>query len=273
MRPIVALLSDFGTQDYYVGAMKGAVLAVCPEATLVDIVHDLPAHDVAAGALALAAAYRSFPAGTVFVAVVDPGVGSQRRGLALEAGGYRFVGPDNGIFTLVLKENPEPRIHVLTDARLFRPEVSAVFHGRDVFAPVAAHLASGMPLDRAGPEVGDPVLLPFEEVRRRGAWEWEATVVHVDRFGNLVTSLTRRDLEAIAALTPGDLSELVVVVEGAAVPLARTYSDVPEGEGCALVGSSERLEISVHRGSASLWLGAGRGAPVLIRASGGRRED
>ena len=269
MPPIVALLSDFGTEDHYVGAMKGAVLTTCPEATLVDIVHELPAHDVTAGALSLAAAYRSFPAGTVFVAVVDPGVGSGRRGLALEAGGYLFVGPDNGIFTLVLAEHEKPRIHTLADPSLFRPEVSPVFHGRDVFAPVAGHLASGMLVERVGPEITDPVLLRFEEVRRRGAWEWEAAVIHVDRFGNLVTNLTRRDLEAIAALTPGGLSEVVVTVEGATLPLARTYSDVPEGEGCALLGSSGRLEISVHGGSASRGLGAGQGAPVLVRMGRG----
>jgi len=269
MTPIVALLSDFGTRDYYVGAMKGAVLAACREATLVDIAHDVPAHDVLAGALTLAAAGRAFPAGTVFLAVVDPGVGSERRGLAITAGGHLFVGPDNGIFTLVLAGAEEARARALANPALHRSEVSPVFHGRDVFGPVAGHLAAGTPFDEVGPEVTDPVLLRLEEVRRRGPWEWEATVIHADRFGNLVTNLTRRDLEAIAALTPGGLGELVVMVAGAALPLARTYSDVAEGEACALLGSSGRLEVAVHRGSAERALDASRGAAVVVRMGRG----
>jgi S-adenosylmethionine hydrolase len=269
MRPIVALLSDFGTRDYYVGAMKGAVLAACPDATLVDIAHDVPAHDVLAAALTLVAAGGAFPAGTVFLAVVDPGVGSERRGLALAAGRHLFVGPDNGIFTLVLAEAPDAQARVVANPALFRPDVSPVFHGRDVFAPVAGRLAGGTSLEQVGPPVTDPVLLRLEEVRRRGPWEWEATVIHVDRFGNLVTNLTRRDLDAIAALTPGGLSEIVVVVTGTALPLARTYSDVAAGEACALLGSAGRLEIAVHRGSAERELGASRGAPVIVRMGRG----
>src|SRR5688572_295121 len=122
MRPVIALLTDFGTQDHYVGALKGAILTLCPEATLVDIHHEVPAHDVLEGAFSLAAAYGAFPSGTVFVAVVDPGVGSERRGLVLEAAAYRFVGPDNGIFSLVLEEAPEARLHQITNATLFAPK-------------------------------------------------------------------------------------------------------------------------------------------------------
>src|SRR5262249_8574421 len=140
MRPIVALLTDFGGQDHYVGAVKGAVLASCPEATLVDVAHELPAHDVEAAAFCLVSCFRAFPAGSVFLAVVDPGVGSERRPLALEALGYRFVGPDNGIFTLVLADQPAARIHEITNAGLYRYEVSATFHARDIFGPVAGHL-------------------------------------------------------------------------------------------------------------------------------------
>src|SRR6185503_16303597 len=123
MRPVIALLTDFGSQDHYVGALKGAILGLCPEAALVDIQHEVPAHDVAAGAFSLAAAYASFPPGTVFVAVVDPGVGSERRAMALSAGVHRFVGPDNGLFSLVLEDAPEARIHQITNAALFAPEV------------------------------------------------------------------------------------------------------------------------------------------------------
>lgn len=272
MRPIVALLTDFGSQDHYVGVVKGAILAACAEATLVDIVHDLPAHDVAEGAFALAAAYRVFPAGTVFLAAVDPGVGSKRRALALEAGGYRFVGPDNGIFTIVLAEHPEARVHEITNAGLFRYEVSTTFHARDIFGPVAGHLARGTPLDHVGPCVAEPITFPLEPVRQRGPGEWEAAVIHVDRFGNLTTNLSRGELDAILATVAGDPNEVVVVVEGIVLPMVRAYADVSEGEACALIGSSGRLEVAVYRGNASRLLGAAKGAPVRVRtvsATGG----
>ena len=265
MRPIVALLTDFGSQDHYVGAVKGAVLAACSGATLVDVVHDLPAHDVATAAFALAASYRAFPGGTVFLAVVDPGVGSQRRSLALEAGGYRFVGPDNGIFTLVLAEQPQARIHEITNAGLFRYDVSSTFHARDVFGPVAGRLANGMPLDQVGPPVADAVVFQMEPVRQISPAEWEARVIHVDRFGNLTTNLVKGELDLILATVGGDPTEIVAVVEGIVLPFVRTYADMPEGEACALLGSSGRLEVAVHRGNASRLLGANCGAPVRLR--------
>lgn len=267
MRPLVALVTDFGTRDHYVGAVKAAVLTVCPEATVVDIVHEITAHDIAEGAFTLASAYRDFPKGTVFVAVVDPGVGSERRGVAVETGGYLFVGPDNGIFTFVLAETGEARIHQITNAGLFRYDVSSTFHARDIFGPVAGHLARGMSLTDVGPALDDPVRIPVEPVRRVKEGEWEARVLHVDRFGNLTTNLHRRELLEILKEVGDDPTEVVVVVEGIVLPIARAYSDVPEGEPCALLGSSGRLEVAVHRGSAYRILGAGRGAPVRIRTA------
>jgi S-adenosylmethionine hydrolase len=267
--PVVALLTDFGNQDHYVGAMKGAILTVCPEANLVDLAHEIPAHDVTAGALALASAWRDFPAQSVFVAVVDPGVGSSRRALALDAGGYRFVGPDNGILSLVMAEAEGPQaLHQITNPSLVRKAVSATFHARDVFGPVAGHLARGVPVAQVGPAVADPVRLPQPALRPLGSGEWEATVLHVDRFGNLITNLLQRDLDGILAAVENDFRDVVVVVEGEILPLARTYADVPEGEGCALMGSSGRLEVAVHRGNASRLLGASAGAPVRVRAVG-----
>lgn len=266
MRPIVALLTDFGAQDHYVGAVKGAVLAACREATVVDVVHDLPAHDVASGAFALSAAYRAFPGGTVFVAVVDPGVGSERRGLAIEAGGYRFVGPDNGIFTYLLAEHKEVRIHQITNAGLYRHDVSPTFHARDIFGPVAGYLALGSPLEVVGPAVDDPMVFPLEPVRQLRPAEWEATVIHVDRFGNLTTNLQERELDAILAGVSDDPTEIVVIVEGMVLPFVRTYADMTEGEACALVGGSGRLEVAVHRGNASRLLGATRGSAVRVKA-------
>jgi S-adenosylmethionine hydrolase len=265
MRPLVALLTDFGSQDHYAGAVKGAVLAACRDATIVDIAHDLPPHDIHEAAFALFAAYRAFPSGTVFVVVVDPGVGSDRRGLALEAGGYRFVGPDNGIFSLIYAEHAEARVHQLTNAGLFRFEVSPTFHGRDVFGPVAGHLAAGTPIHDVGPAVADPVRFEVEGVRQRNEREWEATVLHVDRFGNLTTNMSKRELDQVLSYVDGDSTQVVVIVEGVVLPLVRSYFDLPEGEGCALLGSSERLEVAVNRGNASRVLGAGRGAPVRVR--------
>src|SRR5437867_1946111 len=153
-RPVIALLTDFGTRDHYAGTMKGVALAICPDATLVDITHDLPPHDVLTGALELAACYRYFPPGTIFLVVVDPGVGSTRRGLAVEAGDYRFVAPDNGVLSAVLEEVPAKRIVELTERRYARATVSRTFEGRDRFAPAAAWLARGIELPALGRSAG-----------------------------------------------------------------------------------------------------------------------
>lgn len=265
VHPTVALLTDFGAQDHYVGAVRGAILTVCPAATLVDIAHDVAAHDIEQAAFTLGAAYPFFPPGTVFVAVVDPGVGSERRGLAIDAGGYRFVGPDNGIFSLVLEEHQGARLHQLTNPALFRHRVSPTFHGRDVFGPAAGHLAQGLPLSWVGPPIADPCRFSSPPVVSRGDGEWEARVVHVDRFGNLTTNCHERELQSILGTVGGDPSSIIVVVEGVVLPFVRTYADLPEGEGCALLGSSRRLEVAVNRGSAARRLGAGKGAPVRIR--------
>src|SRR5437762_4125751 len=149
-RPVIALLTDFGTRDHYAGTMKGVALGICPDATLIDITHDVPAHDVLAGALELAAAYKYFPAGTVFLVVVDPGVGSARRGIAAESGDFKFVAPDNGVLTAVLDEHPAKKIVELSERRYARPTVSRTFEGRDRFAPAAAWLAKGIELGALG---------------------------------------------------------------------------------------------------------------------------
>jgi hypothetical protein len=219
---------------------------------------------VRSGALALASAYAAFPATTVFVAVVDPGVGSERRGLAAAAGGYVFVGPDNGILSLALQEHAQVEVRAITNRGLYRHQVSPVFHGRDVFAPVAGHLAAGMGLDQVGPVVSDFLRLHWPAPVPRGPGEWEAEVVHVDRFGNLVTGFLARDLEALTGLPPSEWGELQVRAGRAVLPFARTYADVPVGEACALVGSSERVEVSVNQGDASRALPAGLGSPVVL---------
>jgi len=259
-RPIVALLSDFGILDHYAGTMKGVVLGICPEATLVDISHDIPAHDVLTAALELAAAYRYFPPATVFLVVIDPGVGSARRGLAAQAGEYRFVAPDNGVLTTVFREVPPKHVIELTERRYARPTVSRTFEGRDRFAPAAGWLAKGVQLSALGRPVSDYRLIEIPEPHVddggiRGA------VLQVDRFGNLVTNIDRK---AFDRLVQGGAIE--IEVDGH--PVARvvaTYAEIAPDEVCALFGSTDRLEIAAHATSAAERLGVARGAPVQVR--------
>jgi S-adenosylmethionine hydrolase len=259
MRPVIALVTDFGLSDPYVGAMKGAILRLAPEVTLVDVVHELAAHDVLAGALALDAAYRHFPKGTVFVAVVDPGVGSARRALAIAAAGWRFVGPDNGIFTFVLEAEASAEVRRLATQVSGGP-VSPVFHGRDLFGPAAAELARGLPFEEAGPLVHDPVRLSLPPKLRAGD-AWTGSVLHVDRFGNLTTNLLAADLAALACAS---LERLEVRLGERILPLVRCYADVASGAACALVGSSGRLELAVREGRADA-LGGVASAVVVRR--------
>jgi S-adenosylmethionine hydrolase len=255
---IVALLTDFGTRDHYVGTMKGVILSVCPEATLVDITHDIPAHDIVAGALELAAAYRYFPAGTVFVAIVDPGVGSDRRGIAADAGGYRFVGPDNGLLSLALRENGVARVVELCERKFARPTISRTFEGRDRFAPAAGWLARGTDLRAFGPLVLDPLTLDLPRATATAAG-LEGEVVRVDRFGNLITNI---DQDALARFAADDIE--VQIQDRHIARIVQTYGDVAAGDLCALVGSSGHLEIAQNSGNAADALRAGRGAVVRI---------
>lgn len=256
---IVALLTDFGTRDHYVGTMKGVVLSVCPEAALVDLTHDVPPQQIAAAAWELQAAWRYFPAATVFLAVVDPGVGTARRALAAEAGGYFFVGPDNGIFTAVFDEVPPSAIVELREKKFARSTVSRTFEGRDRFAPAAGWLARGTPLSALGPPVSDYVRLPIP-VARATPDGLEGEVVRVDRFGNLITNISRTHLEALA----GNGTEVVIGGHHIAGVVA-TYGDAAPGAVCALLGSSDHLEVAIRGGDAATELGLGRGTPVHVR--------
>jgi len=259
-RPVVAFLSDFGTRDHYAGALKAVVLSVCAEATLVDIGHDIPAHDVMAGALELAACYRYFPHGTVFLVVVDPGVGSARRGIAAEAGDYRFVAPDNGVLSAVFRDSPPKKVVELTERKYARPTVSRTFEGRDRFAPAAGWLAKGIALASLGKGISDfhVIDLPQPEAR---AGEIRGEVVRVDRFGNLISNIDRRAFEHLA--TTGAITVRAGVHDVARV--VATYAEAPAGELCALFGSTDHLEIAVNAGDAAAQLALGRGAPVTVR--------
>src|SRR3954462_3802051 len=196
-RPVIALLTDFGTTDHYAGTMKGVALGICPDATLVDISHDLPPHDVFGAALELAAAYKYFPAGTIFLVVVDPGVGSARRGIAAESGDYRFVAPDNGGLTIVLDDHPPKRLVELTERKYARPTVSRTFEGRDRFAPAAAWLAKGVDITALGRSAGSIYRLQVPQPQLADG-QITGQVLRIDRFGNLITNIDRKIFEALA---------------------------------------------------------------------------
>jgi len=257
-RPLIALVTDFGLRDHYVGTMKGVALGICPDVNFVDISHEIPAHDVLAGALELAAAYRYFPSGTVFLVVIDPGVGTSRRGIAAASSDYRFVAPDNGVLTVVLDETRPADVVELTDPRYARPTISRTFEGRDRFAPAAAWLASGTALDALGRPAGSIVRLDIPAARIE-AEAISGEVLRVDRFGNLITNIDRAMLDGMAGST-------TVEIGPHRVPrIVSTYADVAVGDLCALVGSSDRLEVAVSGASAAETLGLGRGALVYVR--------
>ena len=247
-RALVTLLTDFGTADGYVAEMKGVLLTGAPDTTLIDIAHDLPPQDVDAGRLALARYWKRFPEGTIHVAVVDPGVGSGRSALAVESQRRYLVGPDNGVLSPALLA---PGVRVV---RLAIPGgTSNTFHGRDVFAPAAIHLALGQSFDALGPPITDPVIRRTPEAHRAADGSVVGQVVTIDRFGNAITNLL--------GVRGG-----AVVVAGRAIPVRRVYADVAPGEPLALAGSSGLLEIAVRDGSAAALLGIVRGAPVAHRA-------
>lgn len=263
--PVISLTTDFGP-EVFVGLMKGVILGLCPHARLVDLSHAVAPQDVLGGALVLEQVFGVFPAGTVHLAVVDPGVGSQRRGLALAALGQFWVGPDNGLFTPVLRADPEAKAYHLNNPAYFRPGIiSATFHGRDVFAPVAAHLAQGLDPAALGPEVADPVRLDWILPRREGD-ALMGQVLFADRFGNLVSNLERGLVEEFLAGRPARVDLAGLVVEG----LQPCYAAAGPGQILALFNSLGRLELAMQNGDLSARLGlsplGARGLPVVLGA-------
>ena len=252
---VITLLTDFGTADAYVGIMKGVILSRCPGASIVDLTHQVPPGDVHAASYLLGAAWRYFPAGSVHVAVVDPGVGSDRRVLAARVEGQTFVAPDNGLISAVL-EDVTPETVVSVEYRdFFLPQVSRTFHGRDVLAPTAAAIACGVKIDTLGPAVEPRVKLPRHQAMIDGDGEMVGHVIHVDRFGNLITSVREDEVEE-----GDDVMVAGHVVHG----LSESYSAVQRGELLAIIGSTGRLVVSVPGGSAAEMLGVGVGTQVKV---------
>jgi len=261
--PIVTFCSDFGITDWFVGVVHGVVHELCGDACVVDLTHEIPPGHVDAAAFVLEAAAPDFPPGTVHLAVVDPGVGTDRLALAVAARGQWFVGPDNGLLEWALSA-PGARVHALTDTAWFRHPVSRTFHGRDVFAPVAAHLALGVPLERFGPPVARPVRLEHHHPSLDGGGALTGCVVYLDRFGNALTNLTVEWLDR--AFCGVDGRELVVDVLDRRIDGIRgSYGEAKIGALVALLGSSGRLEIAEVGGNASHRFGIGVRDAVRVR--------
>jgi len=257
-RRIVTLTTDFGTTDHFVGTMKGVILSIAPSAQIVDITHDLRAFDVLDGAFTIAQAAKYFPKRTIHTVVVDPGVGSTRRPLLAEAGGQYFIAPDNGVLSLILASGPAKVRHI-TDPRYFLKPLSRTFHGRDVFSPVAAHLAAGVLASRFGPVIDDTVRLDFAEPVRAAKGQWTGSILKIDRFGNIITNL---HIDALSELNtrPFELR----IGPARVTRLALTFTECGDGELFAIVGSSGYLEVAMNQASAAERLGCGAGAPVAL---------
>ncbi len=267
MRPLITLTTDFGTRDAYVALMHGVILGICREVQIVDITHAIPPQDIVSAAVMLPSLMRYFPTGSIHVVVVDPGVGSERQAVALEAGGAYFVGPDNGVLSLIWEQagfsqgSGSRRAVALTEPRFWLPEVSNTFHGRDIFAPVAAHLACGAKLADLGPPVADLLPVPLPRPVRSGATTLEGEIIIVDHFGNCISNISRDDLEQLG--TPAEME----VFAGAQSfgPIRRTYAEVAAGEQLALFDSNNRLECARRNGNAAASFDLRIGSPVRVR--------
>ena len=259
VNPVISLLTDFGVVDPYVGVMKGVILNICPAARIVDLTHDVPPQDIVSAGYLLESSWRFFPPGTVHVAVVDPGVGSDRRILAASFLGHFFIAPDNGLLPIALGSSCPDEMVLVENRDFSLKEVSQTFHGRDIFAPVAAHLANGLELSALGSPCANWVNAELPRPERGSSGEIEGEVIYIDRFGNLVTNISEAELSG----------ECNVEVEGRTIHgLVLSYAAAAQGELLAIIGSTGRLEISVNQGDAREELAAVRGTRVRVLPPG-----
>ena len=252
MRGVITLITDYGLREGYVGALKGVILTLAPKARIVDITHEIAPGGIDSAAFVLSTIIPWYPSGTVHLVVVDPGVGSARRGLVIESGGCLFAGPDNGCLEPAFTRDPAFNCFELTASRYRLARVSATFHGRDIFAPAAAHLALGIKPEKFGAPVHDPFRLTFADGKQIGPDRLSGRVIHADRFGNLITDITGEELLVLAA----DLSGLEVSIRGRRIRgISDFYGQAGAGSLLALIGGSGRLEVALSRGSALEELG------------------
>jgi hypothetical protein len=257
-RPILTLTTDFGLTDHYTGTMKGVILGICPASQIVDISHGVTPFEIAEGAYLIAQAWRYFPNKTVHVVVVDPGVGTARRPILVEAGGQYFLGPDNGVLSMVYLHE-KCRVRHITNQKYFLHPVSRTFHGRDIFAPVGAHLAAGVPPSRIGKLVRDYLKPEFEKPHRAGKRTWIGRILKIDRFGNIVTNFHGSDFADLEmrgftlALGPHQITAL-----------AHSYAECAAGVLCLILGSSGYYEVSLREGSAAKQVKCEPGAAIEL---------
>lgn len=265
MSNLITLLTDFGTRDAFVASMKGMILKTNPQAELLDITHEIGPQDIWEAAFTLQSAYAQFPKGTIHLAVVDPGVGSGRRPIIVVTESYYFVGPDNGLFSLVYRDAERIRVHHITAAHYFNQTASATFHGRDVFGPVAGWLTKGIPSGHFGEEITDYVKLNVPTAKRTDN-AIDGHIVHIDRFGNLITNIGAKELQAL--LPEGGSSEAVTItVAGKTIKgVKKFYAEAAPGTPGAVVNSGGQLEIFLFRQNARTALGIKRGEAVKITA-------
>src|SRR6516164_5843081 len=277
---IITLTTDFGLSDPFVGIMKGVILGIAPGAQIVDISHDIRSYDIVEGAFLIHSTYEYFPEGTVHVVVVDPGVGSARRPIAAFRGGHFFVAPDNGVLSAVLDKHersersasptgrshdecepdrakPSTEVYHITNRSLFLDSVSQTFHGRDIFAPVGAHIAKGTPIESVGPRILDFLKRPLPKPRPQGD-KTVGTVLHIDKFGNIITNLRKRDLS----------TDFTIHVAGLTITrLCSSFSEAQRGEFFAIEGSTGFIELALDRGSAADKLSIERGDEIEVESA------
>jgi S-adenosyl-L-methionine hydrolase (adenosine-forming) len=265
-RPIITLTTDFGITDHFVGAMKGVIVDIVPEAQIVDITHAVQAYDVLDGALAIAQSYSYFPTGTVHMVVVDPGVGTTRRPIIASSDGYHFVAPDNGVLSMVYAREERMTVRHVTSDHYFRQPVSSTFHGRDVFAPVAAYLAKQVDSHKFGDEIEDFVKFAAPRPKPAGENRIRGVVLKIDRFGNMITNVTPADVPALF----GKGGKFKIVVGSKEITeIHATYAEGAPGEVFGVLGSMGYLEIVANRAPAAQLTGVGKGAEVAITLQGG----
>jgi S-adenosylmethionine hydrolase len=255
-RPIVTLTTDFGLSDHFTGTMKGVILSICPGAELVDITHQVSAFEITEAAFVLSEAYHYFPRKTVHLVVIDPGVGTARRPIVAEAAGQLFVAPDNGVLSMIYAREKH-KVRAITAERHFLKPVSRTFHGRDIFAPTAAHLAKGARPASFGRLIEDYCRLRFAEPQRIGKRVWQGTVLKTDHFGNLITNLHITEFPTLETRPFQLLCGMATITH-----LNATFAEGAPGEPLLIVGSSGYLEVVANRASASKVLGCGTGSPV-----------
>ncbi|MDP8989690.1 MAG: SAM-dependent chlorinase/fluorinase [Acidobacteriota bacterium] len=255
---LITFTTDFGLSDHFVGTMKGVVAGIAPQARVIDISHDIAPYNVTEAAFVIAEAWAYFPRGTIHVVVVDPGVGSSRRPILAEAGGHYFIAPDNGVLSLVFDAAPH-KVRVISNPKFMRREISRTFHGRDIFAPAAAHLAKGAKPAAFGKLIHDYVRLSSAQPALKGKDSWRGAILKVDRFGNLITNFAARDFAAITA-RPFEMRAGVKRIHR----LALTYAEAEVGDLFVIVGSAGYLEIAANQASAASLLGCRAGASVEL---------